>query len=136
MPKPGTSPSLSPPTTPPTSIIILPAHQDMAEAIPTSPVPECTKSPLPISNTPSGGSVRVFGGRPSRFFIEEDIANVREFLAAKAHTAPFGRTKHRFETAAKLANQNRIFSSVVTLKRVQDRYKMLQDVFDKGRPCQ
>lgn len=70
-------------------------------------------------------------GRRSRFTPDEDITILREVAAAKAHIAPQGQTKERFEIAAVKINQGGRVGEKVGWKTVQDRYKRLQCRFDE-----
>lgn len=75
-------------------------------------------------------------GRHSRFTAEEDLLIVREVCAAQAHIASFGETRTRFENAATKANENPLLRARVTWKSIQDRYKRLQETFEKGQDAQ
>lgn len=70
-------------------------------------------------------------GRRPKFTPDDDLVLVREVAAAKAHVAPNGATKERFETAAKKSNATHRLSCVVTWKSIQDRYKRIQTRFDE-----
>lgn len=70
-------------------------------------------------------------GRRPKFTPEDDLMLVREVAAAKAHLAPNGATKERYETAANKANATRRLTCPVTWKSVQDRYKRIQARFDE-----
>lgn len=70
-------------------------------------------------------------GRHSRFTPDEDLIIVREVAASKGHIAAFGSTRKRFAAAAQAVNDNTAMRTSVTWKSVQDRYKRLQEVFDR-----
>ena len=55
-----------------------------------------------------------------------------EVAAAKAHIAPLGRTRERFEIAESKANASSKLATEVTWKAIQDRYKRLQSRFDRN----
>ena len=57
---------------------------------------------------------------------------MREVAAAKAHIAPLGQTRERFEIAASKATASSKLATEVTLKAIQDRYKRLQSRFDRN----
>lgn len=71
-------------------------------------------------------------GRKSKFKPDEDLIIVREVAAARAHVAPNGETRERFEVAAAKVNGSKRLVSSVTWKSVQDRYKRLQKRFDRN----
>jgi hypothetical protein len=70
-------------------------------------------------------------GRRSRFTAEEDLIIVREVAAAKAHVAPYGDIRARFEIAAARASENERMGAELNAKSVHDRYVKLQRAFDK-----
>ena len=70
-------------------------------------------------------------GRRSRFSSDYDLVLIREVVAAKAHIAPNGEVRERFQIAASKSNATKRLCNVVTWKAVQDRYKRLQGRFDK-----
>ena len=72
------------------------------------------------------------GGRRAKFSPSEDLDIVREVAAAKAHIAPMGQTRQRFEIAASKANASRKFAAEVTWKAFQDLYKRLQSRLDRN----
>ena len=112
----------------------------MASVTPLSPdssAPEQDLIPLtPIEPNTLGSENRsgLYGesrpGRRPKFTPFDDLVLVREVAAAKAHVAPNGTTKERFETAAKKANTTKRLSCPVTCKSIQYRYKHIQGRFD------
>jgi len=58
---------------------------------------------------------------------EENFIIVREVSASKAHVTAFGTTRKRFAAAPERANE-----TLLLRVKVQDRYKRLQDWFEKG----
>ena len=113
----------------------------MATVVPLSPnasTPEVVASPLsaPESNTldatpRSNRFADARTGRRPKFTPDDDLVLVREVAAERAHIAPNGATKERFETASKKANATRRLTCPVTWKSVQDRYKRIQARFDE-----
>lgn len=55
----------------------------------------------------------------------------REVYAAHARTAAYGEKGERFMDAEKLVNVDPTFGHHLTSKSLQDRYKLIQDNFDK-----
>ena len=110
----------------------------IAPLSPESSTPEVVPSPLSARDTNPlevasrsnlHGDSRT--GRRPKFTPDDDLVLVREVAAAKAHIAPNGATKERFETAAKKSNATKRLSCAVTWKSVQDRYKRIQSRFDE-----
>lgn len=73
-------------------------------------------------------------GRHSRFTPQQDLAIVREVAAVRAHLAEYGETKKRFATVAERVGENAHFRGMESIgwKTAQDRYKRLQDQYDKS----
>ena len=73
-------------------------------------------------------------GRNSRFTPQQDLAIVGEVAAVRAHLAEYGETKRRFATVAKRVCENVyvVHMGSIGWKTVQDRYKRLQDQYDKN----
>jgi len=69
-------------------------------------------------------------GRRTAYSDEQDIAIVREVAAAEAHIAGFGETRKRFEKAAGLLGENPLFTTKISWKQVQDRYRRLQEQYN------
>lgn len=85
---------------------------------PASKDPGPAISPTPIENR-------------YRFRKEDDVIVTREFAAKKAHIAPNGETRERFEIADANVNGSKRLKHAVTWMCVQDRLKRLQDRFDQ-----
>ena len=77
-------------------------------------------------------SVATRTGRHSRVTAEEDRVHLREVSAANAHVAAFGENGKRYGDAASNFNANPTVVQTVTWKSVRDRYKRLQEQFDKS----
>ena len=71
-------------------------------------------------------------GRHSRYIAEEYLVLLREVSAANAHVAAFGENCKRYVDAASNFNANLSVVQTVTWKSVRDRYKRLQEQFDKS----
>ena len=70
-------------------------------------------------------------GRRPKFTTTDDLITAREVPASKAHVASYGEIHKKFATAATKANLNKNLSVRVTAKSIQDRYKKIQDAFDR-----
>ena len=77
-------------------------------------------------------SVGTRTGRHSRFSAEEDLVLLREVSAANAHDAACGENGKRYGDAASNFNANLTVVQTVTWKSVRDRYKRVQEQFDKS----
>ena len=62
---------------------------------------------------------------------EDDLILAREVSAAKEHVAGYGEIQMRFGEAATRANLNRKLSQKVAAKSIHDRYKKIQDAFER-----
>ena len=95
-----------------------PLHTTMSEVVGSE-----TQDPAPTKS-----------GRQSRFTPQQDLAIVREVAAVRAHLAEFGETKKRFAAAAERLRENVHFRDKTNVgwKTIQDRYKRLQDQYDKN----
>ena len=69
--------------------------------------------------------------RHSRFTGEEDLVIVRDAAASRAHLVVFGEFGKRFEIASDKINRNEAVTQKVTWKSVRDRYRRLQNAFDR-----
>ena len=97
----------------------------MAEVVPSSPTGNADE-----------GACKSKAGRQSRFSNEEDLILVREVAASSAHLAAFGETRATFGQAAAKVNENEAMKEKVTWKSVRDRYKKIQEKFDKRDNCE
>ncbi|PXF41047.1 hypothetical protein BWQ96_09242 [Gracilariopsis chorda] len=68
----------------------------------------------------------------SKYTATEDLVIVREVAAAKAHIAPYGKTRALDEIVADRCNENPVMTCKLKWKQCQDRYDRLQESFDKG----
>lgn len=93
-------------------------------AVPVLTAPNSAMNSPPSSRLPSKA-----GRKPS--FTPDDVL-IRELSAAKAHVAEYGKVRERFQCAADTANMSPCLSVKVNAKSIQDRYKKLQDAFDRG----
>ena len=75
-------------------------------------------------------------GRRSKFTYDDDLVLLREGAACKAHIAPTGEARERFEIAASKSNATKKLSSRVTWKALQDHYKRLQSKHDDDNRVQ
>ena len=97
----------------------------MAEVVPSSP-----------TGNADDGAGKSKAGRHSRFSKEEGLIFVREVAAASAHYAAFGETRAKFEQGAAKVNEKETVKEKVTWKSVPDRYKRIQEKFDKRDICE
>ena len=71
------------------------------------------------------------GGRHSKLIPIENLIIIREVAASKAHIAPYGKVRAKFEEVAENCNGNPMMPEKVNWNTFQDRYKRLQEWFDK-----
>lgn len=71
------------------------------------------------------------GGR-SKFTAADDLIIVREVTASDTHIAAFGEKRESFAQAAPRANFTVFLAVPVTANSIQDRYTMLQTLFDRA----
>lgn len=156
---PPCGPARTPPAPPPLPMPVTapvaytqPMLSPVTPALPASvppalpaPLPTPLPTPLPASlpavvylvagnTSPSSPQVTASkkgAGRRSKFTYEEDLLLLREVAAAKAHVAPTGETRERFEIAAAKANATKKISTNIAWKPLQDRYKRLQGTYDE-----
>ena len=79
--------------------------------------------------------VRARLGHSLAFSNEKDLLLVREVAAASAHLAAVVETRAKSEQTAAGVNGNEIMKEKVTWKSVRDRYKRIQEKFDKRYNC-
>lgn len=89
----------------------------MAEPLPTA---------LATLQTPTSRAER-----QSRFTFEEDLTMLHEVAAANANLAAFGESRQRFAKAAEKMNANAKVQQKVTCNIVRNRYKRMQEQFDR-----
>ena len=97
----------------------------MSEVIPSSPIA-----------VEDAGTVKSKAGRQSRFSTAQYLVIVREFAAAGGHLAAFGETRGKFKEAESKVSENAAMHENVSWKTVRDRYKRIQDQFDKRDSCE
>ena len=90
----------------------------------------------PTAAVDDAGTVKSMAGRQSRFATEEDLVIVRDVAATSAHLAAFGETRGIFQEAAGKVNANATMHEKVSWKSVCDRYKRIQDQFDRRGSCE
>ena len=76
--------------------------------------------------TPTKNAAR----RPT-FKPKDDFILAREVSAGKRRVSAYGEIQNRFGDAATRANLNRKLSQKVTAQKIQDRYKKIQDAFER-----
>jgi len=103
----------------------LPSSDPAPEA--SIPLSDSSPSPTP-SQAPLPSATRL--GRRPKFTASDDLVLLREVSAARAHVAPNGATRERFDIAARRSNATKKLSCTVTWKAVQDRYKRLQQRYN------
>ena len=97
----------------------------MSQVIPSSPI-----------TVEDAGTVKSKAGTQSRFSTARGLVIVREVVAAGTDLAAFGETRGKFQEAAGKENENAAVLEKVSWKTVRDRYKRIQDQFDKRDSCE
>lgn len=73
-------------------------------------------------------------GWRSTFTTADNLVIFQEVAAAKANLASFGDIDKRFNTVATITNANPNLFSKVSYKRLQNRYKKIMTMFERGDP--